>query len=153
EVTIAITPATATNAVNTNHTLTITVTAVGTTVGNGSATASIKSGTAHFLTSLTWQYKVPAAAASCTGDNTAPTTGTTVVSAASSIPLTVLFSVTLRTHPTSRLFPSTTLFRSEVTIAITPATATNAVNTNHTLTITVTAVGTTVGNGSATASI
>src|SRR5206468_2060774 len=87
DATIAITPATATNAVGTNHTLTITVTAVGTTLGNGSATASITSGPGSFVGSPTCSY-TGGATASCTVVITSATTGTTVVSATSSIPLT-----------------------------------------------------------------
>src|SRR5437773_1099044 len=88
DATIAITPATATNAVGTNHTLTITVTAVGTTVGNGTATASITSGPGSFVGSPTCSYTGGGATAGCTVVITSATTGTTVVSATSSIPLT-----------------------------------------------------------------
>src|SRR2546426_996040 len=137
----------------TNHTLTITVTAVGTTLGNGSATASITSGPGRFVGSPTCSYTGGGSPASCTVVITSATTGTTVVSATSSIPLTGDGSVTrttdgtagnsgtasktwvdafflmIRRPPRSTLLPYTTLFRS------------------------VTAVGTTLGNGSATASI
>src|SRR5437870_562793 len=150
---IQITPATATNAVGTNHTLTITVTAVGTTVGNGTATASITSGPGSFVGSPTCSYTGGGATASCTVVITSATTGTTVVSATSSIPLTGDGSVTRTTDGTAGNSGTASKTWADATIAITPATATNAVGTNHTLTITVTAVGTTLGNGSATASI
>src|SRR5205823_451549 len=88
DATIAITPATATNAVGTNHTLTITVTAVGTTVGNGTATASITSAASSFLSLHAALPICGGATASCTVVITSATTGTTVVSATSSIPLT-----------------------------------------------------------------
>src|SRR5205814_485582 len=91
---IDITPAPATNAVGTNHTLTITVTAVGTTVGNGTATASITSGRRSFVGSPECSYTGGGSALSCTVVITSATTGTTVVSATSSIPLTGEGSVT-----------------------------------------------------------
>src|SRR5438034_502508 len=98
---LAITPATATNAVGTNHTLTITVTAVGTTVGDGTATASITSGPGSFVGSPTCSYTGGGATASCTVVITSATTGTTVVSATSSIPLTGDGSVTRTTDGTA----------------------------------------------------
>src|SRR3989475_729386 len=150
DATIAITPATATNAVNTNHTLTITVTAVGTTVGNGTALASITSGPGSFVGSPTCNYTGGGATASCTVVITSATTGTTVVSATSSVPLTDAGSVTRTTNGTAGNSGPANKTWVDATIAITPATATNAVGTNHTLTITVTAVGTTVGSGTAT---
>src|SRR2546425_535031 len=153
DATIAITPATATNAAGTNHTLTITVTAVGTTIGNGTATASITSGPGSFVGSPTCSYTGGGSPASCTVVITSATTGTTVVSATSSIPLTGDGSVTRTTDGTAGNSGPASKTWADATIAITPATATNAVGTNHTLTITVTAVGTTLGNGSATASI
>src|SRR2546428_5934997 len=76
----------ATNAVGTNHTLTITVTAVGTTLGNGSATASITSGPGSLVGSPTCSYTGGGATASCTVVITSATTGTTVVSANPHIP-------------------------------------------------------------------
>src|SRR5439155_90133 len=140
DATIAITPATATNAVGTNHTLTITVTAVGTTLGNGTTTASITSGPGSFVGSPTCSYTGPGATASCTVVITSGTTGTTLVSATSSIPLTGHRSVTpIPTRRSSDLAPASKTW-ADATIAITPAAATNAVGTNHTLTITVTAV-------------
>src|SRR5438876_21765 len=85
---IQITPATAVNAVGTNHTLTITVNSVNTTLGSGTATASITSGPGSFVGSPTCSYTGGGATASCTVVITSATTGTTVVSATSSIPLT-----------------------------------------------------------------
>src|SRR5207247_2483283 len=153
DATIAITPATATNAVGTNHTLTITVTAVGTTVGNGTATASITSGPGSFVGSPTCSYTGGGAPASCTVVITSATTGTTVVSATSSIPLTGDGSVTRTTDGTAGNSGTASKTWADATIAITPSTAPIPSGTNHTLTITVIAVGTTVGNGTATASI
>src|SRR2546427_278036 len=98
---IQITPATATNAVGTNHTLTITVTAVGTTLGNGSATASITSGPGSFVGSPTCSYTGGGSTASCTVVITSATSGTTVVSATSSIPLTGAGSATRTTNGTA----------------------------------------------------
>src|SRR2546425_858639 len=137
----------------TNHTLTITVTAVNTTLGSGTATASITSGPGSFVGSPTCSYTGGGATASCTVVITSATTGTTVVSATSSIPLTDAGSATRTTDGTAGNSGPASKTWVDATIAITPATATNAVGTNHTLTITVTAVGTTLGNGSATASI
>src|SRR5207249_3963375 len=102
DATIAITPATATNAVGTNHTLTITVTAVGTTLGDGTATARITSGPGSFVAdSSTCSYTGGGATASCTVIITSATTGTTVVSATSSIPLTGGGSVNRTTNGTA----------------------------------------------------
>src|SRR5437667_454162 len=154
DATIAITPATATNAVGTNHTLTITVTAVGTPLGNGTATARITSGPGSFVAdSSTCSYTGGGATASCTVVITSATTGTTVVSATSSTPPTRGASDLRTTDGTAGNSGPASKTWVDATIAITPATATNAVGTNHTLTITVTAVGTTLGNGTATASI
>src|SRR3989442_861964 len=115
-----------------SHTLTITVTAVGTTVANGTATASIASGPGSFVGSPTCSYTGGGATASCTVVITSATTGTTVVSATSSIPLT-------SDEQTTRLQSRTDLecrtlleTKADATIAITPAMATNAVGTNHT---------------------
>src|SRR5205814_1938336 len=83
---------------------------------------------------------------------TSATTGTTLVSATSSIPLTFAGTLTRTTDCTLSLHDALPISWADATIAITPATATNAVGTNHTLTITVTAVGTTIANGTATAS-
>src|SRR5204863_336736 len=101
DATIAITPATATNAVGTNHTLTITVTAVGTTIGNGTATASITSGPGSFVGSPTCSYTSGGATASCTVVITSAATGTTVLPAALPIPLTGHGSVTRTTDGTA----------------------------------------------------
>src|SRR5439155_1256492 len=150
---IQITPATATNAVGTNHTLTITVTAVGTTLGNGSATASITSGPGSFVGSPTCSYTGGGSPASCTVVITSATTGTTVVSATSSIPLTGDGSVTRTTDGTAGNSGTASKTWADATIAITPATATNALGTNHTLTITLTVPTRRSSDLSATASI
>src|SRR5438034_1062190 len=153
DATIAITPATATNAVGTNHTLTITVTEVATYVGTVWLDFSIAICRASFVGSPTCSYTGPGATASCTVVITSATTGTTLVSATSSIPLTGDGSVTRTTDGTAGNSAPASKTWADATIAITPATATNAVGTNHTLTITVTAVGTTFVDGTATASI
>src|SRR5207247_782072 len=119
DATIAITPATATNAVGTNHTLTITVTAVGTTIGNGTATASIASGPGSFVGSPTCSYTGGGATASCTVVITSATTGTTVVSATSSIPLTDAGSVTRTTDGTAGNSAPASKTWADATIAIT----------------------------------
>src|SRR5437867_1095413 len=132
DATIAITPATATNAVGTNHTLTITVTAAGTTLGDGTATARITSGLGSFVAdSSTCSYTGGGSTASCTVVITSATTGTTVVSATSSIPLTGDGSVNRTTDGTAGYTVSLHNALPISTIAITPATATNAVGTNH----------------------
>src|SRR5207247_10057931 len=120
---------------------------------SGTASASITSRPGSFVGAPTCSYTGGAATASCTVVITSATTGTTVVSATSSIPLTGDGSVTRTTDGTAGNSGTASKTWADATIAITPATATNAVCTNHTLTITVTAVGTTVGNGTATASI
>src|SRR5207247_2248637 len=102
--------------------------------------------------SPTCSYTGGGATASCTVVITSSTTGTTVVSATSSIPLTGDGSVNRTTNGTAGNSGPASKTWEDATIAITPATATNAVGTNHTLTITVTAVGSSIGNGTATAS-
>src|SRR5204863_7603139 len=77
------------------------------------------------------------ATASCTVVITSATTGTTVVLATSSIPLTGEGSLTRTTDGTAGNSAPASKTWADATIAITPATATNAVGTNHTLTITV----------------
>ena len=98
---IQITPQTATNAVGTNHTLTITVNALNGTIDPGlhTATASIVSGPGSFVGSPSCSYDGGAAdpnglgsfpSASCTVVITSGTPGTTVVSATSNIPVSNL---------------------------------------------------------------
>src|SRR5439155_389073 len=127
--------------------------AVGTTVGNGTATASITSGPGSFVGSPTCSYTGGGATASCTVVITSATTWTTVVSATSSIPLTGDASVTRTTNGTAgNSGPASKTWEIGRTSSR-AGTEINAVGTNHKLNITVTAVGTTLGNGSATASI
>ena len=78
---IQITPASANNPVGANHVLTITVNALGGTIGAGPhiATASIVSGPGSFVGSPTCTYTGGAATASCTVTITSATVGTTVV--------------------------------------------------------------------------
>src|SRR5213076_2067878 len=123
------------------------------TLGSGTATASITSGPGSFVGSPTCSYTGGGSTASCTVVITSTATGTTVVSATSSIPLTGDGSITRTTNGTAGNRGTANTTWVDATIAIAPATATNAVGTNHTLTITVTAVGTTLGDGTATASI
>src|SRR5205823_2227292 len=89
---IQITPADATNAAGTNHTLTITVTATGGGVLKaGSATASIvtpPSTTGAFVGSPTCSYTGGAATASCTVVITSAASGLTSVHATSNIDFT-----------------------------------------------------------------
>jgi hypothetical protein len=86
---IQISPATDTNPVGSNHVLTITVNAVGGTIDAGShtATANIESGPGSFLAGPSCSYAGGGATASCTVTITSATTGTTVVSATSAIPV------------------------------------------------------------------
>src|SRR6185295_10357378 len=86
---IQITPATATNAVGTNHVLTITVNALNGTIDAGphTATASIVSGPGSFVGPNTCTYTGGAATASCTVAITSAVPGTTVVSATSNVPV------------------------------------------------------------------
>ena len=79
---IQITPATATNAVGTNHMLTITVNALDGTIDAGphTATASIVSGPGSFVGGHTCTYTGGARPRRCTVVITSAVTGTTVVS-------------------------------------------------------------------------
>src|SRR3989442_560697 len=98
---IAIRTATATSGVGWNQAVSISDPAVGTTVGNGTATASITSGPGSFVGSPTCSYTGGGSTASCTVVITSATTGTTVVSATSSIPLTADGSFTRTTDGTA----------------------------------------------------
>src|SRR5439155_1045933 len=139
DATIAITPATATNAVGTSHTLTITVTAVGTTLGNGTATARITSGPGSFVAdSAACSYMGGGATAGCTVVITSATTGTTVVSATSSIPLTGDGSVARTTDSTAGNSGPASERKSDMKGNITAATAPSAVGKKHALSVTVT---------------
>jgi uncharacterized repeat protein (TIGR01451 family) len=86
---IRISPATANNPVGTNHVLTITVGAIGGTIGAGphTATASIVSGPGGFVGSPSCTYTGGAATASCQVTITSASTGTTVVSATAAVPV------------------------------------------------------------------
>src|SRR5439155_11377702 len=106
-----------------------------------------RSGPVPYTTLFRSSYTGGGATASCTVVITSAATGTTVVSATSSIPLTGDGSVTRTTNGTAGNSGTASKTWVDATIAITPATATNAVGTNHTLTITVTAVGTTERDG------
>src|SRR5947208_7301947 len=115
-------------------------TSVCTMPSDGIATACFM----NFLDSFSFPTRrssdLPGATASCTVVITSGTTGTTVVSATSSIPLTGGGSVNRTTNGTAGNSAPSSKTRTDATIAITPAAANNAVGTNNTLTITVTAV-------------
>src|SRR5262249_47517682 len=119
------------------------------------ATASITSGPGSFVGSPSCTYTGGAATASCTVVITSTQTGTTVVSATSDIAMTGDGTVTRTTDSSHGSSGPASQTWVDANIQITPATATNAVNTNHTLTITVNAVGGTIdaAGGTATASI
>ena len=154
---IQIAPATATNEIGTNHTLTITVNASGGTIaaGGGTATASIASGPGSFVGANTCTYTGGSASASCTVVITSATVGTTKVSATSSIPLAGAGSLSRTTDGTGSNSSPAEKTWVDANIQIAPATATNAAGTNHTLTITVNTSGGTIaaGGGTATATI
>jgi hypothetical protein len=156
---IQINPPTDTNAVDTNHVLTITVNALNGTIDAGphTATASIASGPGSFVGPNTCTYTGGAATASCTVTITSAVTGTTVVSATSTIPVSGV-PITRTTNTAVNTAAGGSGNASKVwvnaNIQITPATADNPVNTNHVLTITVNAInGTITLAGTATASI
>src|SRR5262249_46604706 len=155
---IQITPATATNAVGTNHVLTITVNALNGTIDAGphTATASIVSGPGSFVGSPTCSYTGGAATASCTVTITSAVVGTTVVQATSAIPVNgQTITRTTATNPGPGGSDNAAKVWVNANIQITPPTATNAVGTNHVLTITVNAIGGNLDPGphNATASI
>src|SRR5438034_449720 len=131
----------------------MSISVVGNTCGNGTASASITGGCGSFVGSPTCSYTGGGATAGCTVVITSATTGTTVVSATSSIPLTGDGSVARTTDGTAGERGSTSDTQCDATMSITPATTTNAVGTNHPLTITVTPVAPTLGYAPATASI
>src|SRR4029079_8414915 len=154
---IQITPANATNAVGTNHVLTITINAINGTIDAGphTATASIVSGPGSFVGGVnTCPYTGGAATATCTVTITSAAVGTTVVSATSAIPVSGL-PITRTTNTAVNTAAGGSGNASKVwvdaNIQITPATDTNAVNTNHVLTITVTARAGTLAPGPHTA--
>src|SRR5439155_507134 len=135
------------------HTLTIMVTAVGTTLGDGTATASITSGPGSFVGSPACSYTGGGATASCTVVITSGPTGSTVVSASSSIRLTGDGAVNRTTDGTAGNSGPASKTWTDATTPIPPPFPSTTLFPTHTLTIMVTAVGTTLGNGTATASI
>src|SRR4029079_1750184 len=156
---IQITPANATNAVGTNHVLTITVNALNGTIDAGphTATASI-SGPASFVGGNTCTYTGGGATASCTVTITSNVTGTSVVSATSDIPVngqTITRTTNTPVNTTAGGSGNASKAWVDANIQIAPANATNAVGTNHVLTITINALGGTIAAGphTATASI
>jgi hypothetical protein len=138
---IQITPATATNPIGTNHVLTITVNALGGTLDAGphTATASIVSGPGSFVGSPTCTYTGGAATASCTVTITSSVAGTTVISATSNIPvngvsITRTTGTAVNTASGGSDNAQKLWVQPDANIQITPATATNPVNTDHVLT-------------------
>ena len=163
---IQITPQNATNAVGSNHVLTITVTATnGGILAAGTATASIltpPSTTGSFVGPSSCNYTGGAATSSCTVTITSAAAGLTRVQASSNIGFTNAFGTVTRTTGTADNVtagcPANCDNANKVWvdayIQITPQNATNAVGTPHTLTITVTATnGGILQAGTATASI
>src|SRR5437867_11815070 len=131
----------------------MTVADVDTTFATTARTASLPDGLRIFVGSPTCSYTGAGATASCIVVITSATTGTTVVSATSSIPLTGEGSVTRTTDGTAGSSGPASKTWVDAAILINPPTATNNVGTNHTLTITVTAAGGKLGSGTATAMI
>src|SRR5262249_38305307 len=151
---IQITPATATNAVGTNHTLTITVHGLnGGIVGSGTASASITSGPATFVVGPTCNYNGGGTGtASCTVVIRSTTTGTSVVHAASDIPVSGQ-TIHRETDGTGSNSNDANKVWVDANIQITPATETNEVGSNHSLTIPVNRVYGTLRCSAAAASI
>jgi hypothetical protein len=136
---IQISPPTATNAIGSNHVLTITVNALGGTIDAGphTATASIVSGPGSFVGSPTCTYTGGAATATCTVTITSATPGTTVVQATSNIPVSgIVITRTTNTAVNTASGGSGNANKTwvDANIQITPATASNPTGTNHTLT-------------------
>src|SRR5262249_13391161 len=157
---IQITPATATNAVGTNHVLTITVNALNGTIDAGphTATASIVSGPGSFVGPATCTYTGGAATGSCTVTSTSAAVGTTVVSATSDMPgngQTITRTTNTAVNTAAGGSGNANKVWVDANISITPANATNPIGTQHVLTITVNAINGTIDAGphTATASI
>src|SRR5439155_1468699 len=141
----------ATNAVNTNHTLTITVNAnpATGTIAAGTATATIlaSSTTGAFVGSPSCNYAQAVGSSSCTVVITSTVPGTTNVQASSAISqVGVTGSVTRTTGTAANVTAGCTVNCGnakktwlDVFVALPIQSATNAVRTNHTLTITVNA--------------
>lgn len=131
---IQINPPTAANEVGTQHTLTITVNAVGGTLGAGTATAEIVSGPGEFVGDDFCNYAGGGVTDSCDVVITSAVAGTTVVSATSDIPVDGLLitrstdGVGLNSHPAEKTWVAVRVF-------INPPEAENPVGTEHVLTI------------------
>src|SRR5204863_2350635 len=126
DATISITTPTATYAVCTSLKFRRVLTPANTTLGSGTATASITSGPGSFVGSPTCSYTGGGATASCTVVITSATTGTSVVDRKSVVPLTGDGSVTRTTNGTARTSGPACHTWVDATLALTPATATNA---------------------------
>ena len=151
DATLGITPSTATNAVGTTHTLTITAAAVNGSIDPGTytATASIVSGPGAFVGG-TNTCTFTDAAPSCKVAITSPSTGTTVVHATSSFSIAGT-TVTRSTGTAGAATSDAAKTWVDGNVSITPASAVNAVNANHTLTITVAGVNGSIDTGTYTA--
>jgi uncharacterized repeat protein (TIGR01451 family) len=157
---IAITPASAINPTGTTHTLTITITPLNGTIDAGTytATASLVAGSAGSFVGGTNTCTYTQANRSCTVVITSTAAGTSTVHATSTFSVAGL-SVTRATgtaaNTTAGGSNDATKNWVGANLSITPATAINAVNTNHTLTITVAGVpgGIDQGTYTATASL
>src|SRR5262249_31319842 len=149
---IQITPGSATNPTGSNHVLTITVDAVGGTLdaGQHTATASIVSGPGSFVGSPSCTYTGGGTTASCQVTITSSTPGTTVVSATAAIPVNgVTITRTTGTAANTAAGGSGNASKKmgKANRKVSPASANNPIGSNHELTITVTAVGGTLGAG------
>ena len=144
---IQITPATATNAVDTNHVLTITVNALGGTIDAGphTATASIVSGPGSFVGARRCTYTGGGGDRDLHGHDhlgrgrddgrlRRPPTSRSTARRSRARPNTAVNTAAGGSGNASKVWV-------DANIQITPATATNAVSTNHVLTITVNALG------------
>ena len=148
------------NPLGTNHTLTITVDAVNGTLDAGTytATASLVAGSAGSFVGGTNTCTYTQANRSCTVVITSTAAGTSTVHATSTFSVAGQ-SVTRATSTSANTAAGgsndATKNWVDANLSITPATATNAVTTNHTLTITVAGVpgGIDPGTYTATASI
>jgi hypothetical protein len=133
---ITMTPFSATNPTGTTHTLTISVDAFGGTIdaGTHTATAKIVAGPGGFVGSVnTCTYSGGSATASCNVVITSTTPGTTTVQATGDIPVS---GVTL-----SRSSQQVDKTWVDANISIAPSPGAEAITNDHTLTITVNALG------------
>ena len=142
---IEITPATDTNPVGTNHVLTITVNALGGTLGAGTATASIVSGPGSFVGLAHLHLHRRRGHGQLHRDHhlrrrpARPWSRPRRTSRSSGLTITRTTSTAANTAAGGS--GNASKIWVDANIQITPATDTNAVGTNHVLTITVNALG------------